>query len=176
MSTSKLRLKPEKTKSIPFDSTGQTDRSKARFPIDILGSPLHPVESVKNLGVWLDFSLSQHVQGVCKSYFLYRRTFRQVRRYLTHDATVLLANTFVSSQLDYCNSLIKSPSKFNLHTLQCIQSSVARMVTNTSRYVGAKLETLPILRLVTNLRILSWASANLNIGKISSLAPTDTPI
>ena len=43
----------------------------ACFPVDILGSPLCPVDSVKNLGVWFDsdFSLSKHVQNVCKSCF-----------------------------------------------------------------------------------------------------------
>ena len=45
---------------------------KVDFPSTILGSPLCPAESVKNLGVWFDsdFSLSKHVQNVCKSCFV----------------------------------------------------------------------------------------------------------
>ena len=63
MSTSKLRLNTDKTEFIIFDSERQRDKLKACFPIDILGSPLCPVDSVKNLGVWIDsdFSLSKHV-------------------------------------------------------------------------------------------------------------------
>ena len=68
MSTSKLKLNPDKTKFIISGSKKQRDKLKACFPIDILGSSLCPVDSVKNLGVWLDsdFSLSKHVQNVCK--------------------------------------------------------------------------------------------------------------
>ena len=53
-----------------------------------------------------------------------------------------VANAFVSSRLDYCNSLFRSLSKFNLHQLQYIQSSAARIVTNSSKYT----RITPLLR------------------------------
>ena len=70
-------------------------------------------------------------------------------QFLTHDASVSVANAYVSSQLDYCNSLFRSLSKFNLHRLQSIQNSAARIVTNLSKYnqitlVLRKLHWLPI--------------------------------
>ena len=73
------------------------------------------MDAVKNLGVWFDsdFSLSKHVQNVCKSCFVKLRDFRHVRQFLTHDASVLVANALVSSRLDYCNSLFRSLSKFS---------------------------------------------------------------
>ena len=94
MSTSKLKLNPDKTVFIIFGSKRQRDKLKACFLIDILGSPLCPVHSVKNLGVWFDsdFSLSKHVQNVCKSCFVKLHDFRHVRRFLTHDVSVLVAN------------------------------------------------------------------------------------
>ena len=54
-----------------------------------------------------------------------------------------------SSQLDYCNSLFRSLSKFNLCKLQCIQNSAARIVSNASRKssitpVLKKLHWLPV--------------------------------
>ena len=52
------------------------------------------------------------------------------------DVSVLVANALVSSRLDYCNSLFRSLSKFNLCKLQCIQNSTARIVSNTSRYTS----------------------------------------
>ena len=123
MSTSKLKLNPDKTEFIIFGLKRQRDKLKACFLIDILGNSLCPSDSVKNLGVWFDsdFSLSKHVQNVCKSCFVKLRDFRHVRRFLTHDVSVLVANALVSSRLDYCNSLFRSLSKFNLHKLQCIQ-------------------------------------------------------
>ena len=60
-----------------------------------------------------------------------------------------VANAFVSSRLDYCNSLSRSLSNFNIHRLQSIQNSAARIVTNSSKYtritpVLRKLHWLPV--------------------------------
>ena len=54
MSTSKLKLNPDKIEFIIFGSKRQRDKLKACFPIDILGNSLCPADSVKNLGVWFD--------------------------------------------------------------------------------------------------------------------------
>ena len=130
--------KSDVTDLIIFGTKSQRDKLKACFPVDILGSPLCPADSVRDLGVWFDsdFSLSKHVQNVCKSCFVKFRDFRHVRRFLTHDVSVLVANALVSSRLDNCNSLFRSLSKFNLRKLQCIQNSAGRIVSNTSRYTS----------------------------------------
>ena len=54
MSASKLKLNPNKTEFILFGSKKQRERLNVCFPIDILGNPLHPTKSVRNLGVWFD--------------------------------------------------------------------------------------------------------------------------
>ena len=125
-------------------SKKQRERLNLCFPIDIFGNPLHPTESVRNLGVWFDsdFSFSKHVQNVCKSCFIQLRDFRNIRQFLTQDVAVSVANAFVSSRLDYCNSLFRILSKFNLHRLQSIQNSAARIVTNSSKYT----QITPVLR------------------------------
>ena len=81
-----------------------------------------------------DFSFSKHFQNVCKCCFIQLRDFRNIRQFLTHDKAVSVANAFVSSWLDYCNSLFRSLSKFHIHRLQSILDSVARIVTNSSKY------------------------------------------
>ena len=134
MKTSKLKFNPDKTEFIVFGSRKQLDNLKACFPITILGSPLCPAEAVKNLGMWFDFdfSFSKHIQNVCKSCFVQLCDFRHVRQFLTRDGSVFMANVLASSRLDYCNSLFRSLSKFNLCKLQCNQSSAAKIVSNTS--------------------------------------------
>ena len=138
MSARKLKLNPDKTDFIVFGSKRLRDKLKAYFPSTILGSLLCPAKSVKNLGVWFDFdfSLSKCVHNVCKSCFVQLRDFRHVRRFLTYDVSVLVANVPVRSQLDYCNSLFRSLSKFNLRKLQYIQNNTARIISNTSRYTS----------------------------------------
>ena len=96
-----------------------------------------------------DFSFSKHMQNVCKSCFVQLRDFRNIRQFLTHDAAVSVANAFAISRLDYCNSHFRSLSKFNLHRLQSIQNSAARIVTNSSKFtritpVLRKLHWLPV--------------------------------
>ena len=122
MSTSKLKFNPDKTEFILFGSKKQKEMLNVCFPIDILGNPLHPTKSVRNLGMWFDsdFSFSKHVQNVCKSCFIHLRDFRNVRQFLTHDAAVSVANAFVSSHLDYFNSLFRSLSKFQEYSLSKI--------------------------------------------------------
>ena len=144
MSASKLKLNPDKTEFILFGCKKQRKRLNAGFPINILGNPLHPTESVRNLGVWFDsdFPFSKHVQNVCKGCFSQLRYFRNIRQFLTQDAAVSVANAFVSSRLDYCNSLFRSLSKVNLHRLQSIQNSAARIVTNSCKYT----RIIPVLR------------------------------
>ena len=122
MLAGKLKLNPDKTEFILFGSKKQRERLKAFFPSNILGNPLHPSESVRNLAVWFDsdFSFSKHVQNVCKGCFIQLRDIIHIKQFLTQDAAVLVANVLVSSRLDYCNSLFRSLSKFNLHRLQFI--------------------------------------------------------
>ena len=63
MSLSKLKLNPEKTEFIVFGSKAQCQKISSHFLVSILGSLLHPVDSVRNLGVWFDadFSFSEHI-------------------------------------------------------------------------------------------------------------------
>ena len=111
MSLSKLKLNPEKTEFIVFGSKAQRQIS-SHFPVSILGSLLHPVDSVRNLGVWFDadFSFSEHIKRTCKACFLQMCDLRRIRKYLTPEVAVLAANALVSSRLDYCNSLFRGLS------------------------------------------------------------------
>ena len=83
---------------------------------------------------WTDFSFSKHIQNDSKGCFIQLRDFRNIRQFLNQDAAVSVSNAIVSSLLDYCNSLFRSLSKFNLHSLQSIQNSAARIVPNLSKY------------------------------------------
>ena len=102
-----------------------------------------------------DFSFSKHVQNVCKGCFSQLRDFRNIRQFLTQDAAVLVANAFVSSRLDYCNSLFRSLCKVNLHRLQSIQNSAARIVTNWCKYtrITPVLGETPLAPYLVSLRV-----------------------
>ena len=133
MSTNKLKLNPGKTEFVLFSSDRQRAKFSDCFPTDILGSKLCPTDKVRDLGVWFDcsFTFSRHVSSVCKSCFVGLCDFRHIRRYLPKDVAVSIANILVSSRLDYCNSLFRSLSCKDINRLQCIQNTLARIVSNT---------------------------------------------
>ena len=103
MSANKLKLNPDKTEFIVFGTRCQRNNLSKHFPVHILGEPLQPANSVRNLGVWLDsdFSLSKHVQCICHSCFVQLRDFRQIRA---------LATSTDTSAERYCLTRLKSLS------------------------------------------------------------------
>ena len=49
---------------------------------------------------------------------------------LIQETPVQAANALVSSWLDYCTSLFRSLSRFNVRKIQDVQNHLARIVTN----------------------------------------------
>ena len=89
--------------------------------------------------------------SVSKSCHFHIRDIRRIRHLLPLSTATALANSLVSSKLDYCNSLnlLWHISQTNLNKLQRIQNSLARVFTNTSKYQHItptlkKLHWLPI--------------------------------
>ena len=77
-------------------------------------------ETVKNLGMWFNsgFPCLNMFKVYAKNCFM---QLRDIRQFLTDDASILMANALVSSQLDYCNLLFKSlRSIYVNHTLSQI--------------------------------------------------------
>ena len=55
-------------------------------------------------------------------------------RYFDQTSLECLVHAFVTSQLDYCNSLLCGIPSSLLHRLQRIQNTAARILTNTSKF------------------------------------------
>ena len=107
--------------------------------------------SARNLGFIFDsdMSFSDQINSVSKSCHFHIRDIRRIRHLLPLSTATALANSLVSSKLDYCNSLYSGISQTNLNKLQRIQNSLARVITNTSKYQHItptlkKLHWLPI--------------------------------
>ena len=57
----------------------------------------------------------------------------KIRYLLDENSAEKLIHAFVTSRLDYCNSLLSGISNYHLKKLQIIQNSAARLVTRTKR-------------------------------------------
>jgi hypothetical protein len=56
------------------------------------------------------------------------RQLRQIRSSIDTNSAIILANSLVSSRLDYCNSLYYGLPDCSTHRLQRIQNSLARVI------------------------------------------------
>ena len=86
---------------------------------------------------------------VCTFCFSHVQDLKRLQGHMTHEAALMAANALVGSRLDYCNSLFRGLSVLDLHKLQCVQNSLARIVANTTKYshitpVGKALQWLLI--------------------------------
>lgn len=74
---------------------------------------------VKNLGCWLDshLSMSKHVTSACKSAFCYLHSIRRKKNYLSRENLLILVHAFITSRLDYCNSLLYGVPKDQISKL-----------------------------------------------------------
>jgi len=105
----------------------------AGFKLDIthvLSSCVAVQDTARDLGVVFDIQLSllAHVTAVCQSGYY---QLQQAIRSLSDDASKTLVQAFVSSRLDYCNSLICGISEGLMNRLQSVQNAAAHRVTGT---------------------------------------------
>ena len=68
--------------------------------------------SVRNLGVMLDESLgmNSHINQICKASLYHIHNIRCISKYLSKECRQSLVHAYVTSRLDYCNSIIGTPS------------------------------------------------------------------
>jgi len=70
---------------------------------------------------------------VCRAAYYQLRQLRPLIRSLSSDAAMLLVQAFISTRLDYCNSLLYGISDNLYRRLQAVQDATARLITNTRR-------------------------------------------
>ena len=64
-----------------------------------------------------------------KTCFLWLRQLRRVRRSLDIESVKTLVHAFVTSRVDYCNSVLSSAPKKARDKLQLVHNAAARLVT-----------------------------------------------
>ena len=94
-----------------------------------------PADTVRNLGVVLDSNLlmDKHISYLRKTCYNELRKISHLRPYLSEENTNKLVCCFVTSRLDYCNSLLAGLPNSKLSRLQQIQNNAARLVKRISK-------------------------------------------
>ena len=95
-----------------------------------------------------------HVTAVCKSSFFLLRNIFEIRKFLSYDTCKILIHVFITSRIDYCNSLLYGQLKCILQRLQSVLDSAATLIHLSSRYEHVtplliQLHWLPIEQRIT---------------------------
>ncbi len=95
-----------------------------------------PADSVRNLGVIFDSNmrLNKHISSVVSASFAKLRDMYRIRPYLPQESLETLVHAFITSRLDYCNSVLYGLPKKEINKLQAVQNSAARLITFTRKY------------------------------------------
>jgi hypothetical protein len=145
MLKNKLKINDEKTEVMLLGSKGALETVR---PLDLkirVGtSEILPTNSVRNLGVILDPSLSmdKQVASTTRAAYFHLRRIRQIRPYIPKSAAVKVVHACVTSRLDAGNSLLLGCTEFMKRRLQLVQNNAARVVSGTK----AREHITPVLK------------------------------
>jgi len=126
-----LQLNTKKTETLIFAPDQKLPQIKQH--LGSLGSSVQ--SSLRNLGVLFDqsMSLDSHSRQLVKNCFYHLRNISKLRALLSKVDLEMIIHAFISSRLDYCNSLFTCLNKSSLSRLQMVQNAAARLLTGTNR-------------------------------------------
>ena len=124
MHDNKLLLNEAKTEFLLIGTKQQLAKVNISH-VEVGNANIAPHSPVKNLGVWFDSNLSMvdHITKTSSAAFYHLYNIRRIRKYLTKECTETLIHAFISSRLDYCNSLLFGVPECHLHKLQRVQNA-----------------------------------------------------
>lgn len=114
--------------------------------IEIGDDTIHVASKARNIGVIFDshFQLTANIKAICRKSYWNLKKIASLRPYLNQEALKKLVHAMITSNLDYCNSLLIGLPQQSILLLQRVQNAAARMITCTSRRESAR----PLLRLL----------------------------
>ena len=135
MSANKLKLNDRETEFILLGRRNHL----ADTPLQHLStgdSSAEPSSVIRNLGVFFDqeLSMKSHISSVCRTAYFHLRNVARTRKFITDDAAKSLVHAFITSRIDYCNSLLFGVPQSSLAKLQHVQNSAARLVMRKKKY------------------------------------------
>ena len=125
MCDSMLKMNHDKTELIAIGTKPKISQvTLSLTPVSISGHNIPFSQSARNLGVFIDETLSMdvHIKHLCCIFFCQLRRLSKIRPFLSTDAANKLAVSFVLTRLDYCNSLLAGLPDNKLNKLQRIQN------------------------------------------------------
>ena len=144
-----LLLNPDKTKLMVFGSQQMICKLPS-FKLSLLNKEFLPRDSVKDLGVIFDPTLSFdcHITALAASCFARLAQIKRAKHPFNSNLLGIINNALVFSKLFYCCTVWSNTSDKNLRKLQHVQNFAARIVRGKRKFD----------HITSVLRDLSWLS------------------
>ena len=135
MISNMLMVNDSKTEFLLVGSKQQLERVSIPS-IQVGEDKIAPVTSVRNLGVIFDSNLKMdaHITKACQTAYFHLHNIRRIRKFLSQEATCTIVHAFITSQIDYCNSLMNGLPGSLIKKLQRVQNTAARLVLDLRKY------------------------------------------
>ena len=134
MSLSMLKLNRGKPELLVLSA--RLRPSPSVVSVFICGELIQPSATARNVGVICDsfMSMEPQVNAICKSMFFHLENLSRIRKYISSQSAEILIQAFVTSRLDFCNSLLYGIPKALIRKIQSVQNSAARLLSLTCKH------------------------------------------
>ena len=133
LQTNKLMLNSDKTELLVLNAC-----HRPRPPLESITvgrDVIHASHAAKNIGVWFDefLSMDKQVKAVYKLPFFHLRNIAKIGKYISPTRCKIWIHAFITSKLDYCNSLLSVLRQDHINKLQLVLNCAARLLTGTRK-------------------------------------------
>ena len=109
--------------------------------------------------------MNNHINNICSKAFRGLYNIRQIRKFLSTDTTKILVHAFVTSHLDYSNSLLFGLPACQQEHLQQVLNAAAQVICFIPKYdhitqLLIKLHWLPVKRIELKIALLMFKAVN----------------
>ena len=133
MISDNLMLNDDKTEFVLFGTKQQLAKVNMDN-IKVGTANVSPVPVVRNLGPWFDSQLttSSHISKLSSAAFYHLCNIRRIPKYLSQETTRTgsLVHDFITSRIDYCNSLLYGLPNNQLAKIHRVLNASARLLCN----------------------------------------------
>ena len=137
MSANRLKLNPDKTELLWAGSKySWTLLGSSGLSLQLDSDTIMASDHVRVLGVTFscDLSLDKHVSTVCAQSFFWLRQLRRVRRSLDDKSTKTMVHAFVTTRVDFYNTVFAGAPRSVTDKLQRVMNAAARLISGTRKY------------------------------------------